>query len=1114
MNSILLITLGGHSIKFRGSKKAYVVTCLALLVFVAAFATMHSSDNSEGATTYVNDEIGLINAVSASSSGDTIVVTADITLHQMLYVSNKSITIAGQGTGITISRGAGFASSWDPARQSYNPAMLEVANSASLTLNNITLDDMNNPDHASQPLQEPVSGGSPVADWADRVYDGVISTYSSDATITLGEGAKIVNVGGASAIRVVGGTLNLEPGSYVEGSNSSYKYATDPAINRPNLYGAIWVQGNLAVLNFDTTIDGANIIAPYIYTDVYASIVNFNGKIINCTSSQPLVKTNANVGFTLNTAVGSEIYNNSFSNGANYIFIGYGSQNDIELHGKINNNKGGNCAVYIASEVGSSLAIYGEISNNTLPNQTICISGGQDNISTLEQSGKISNNSVNISAIYLNYATNIQFHIYGEISNNISNSNNGGAMYAIYNNPVVYVHPGAKITGNTAFSSGGGIYLNYTATLIMDGGTISGNIAQCRDNADAGLQGGGGVAVARNATFIMNGGTITDNTVGVAGFQGIGGGVFVSGKTTSVTVGGRFIMNGGTVAGNKLYSGSNGIDIAIGNSNTGIQSSPDNRQYVQIGENAVIGSGSIGVAKYDNPLNFTGPAAYILDRDYTVSLGTVTVSNQQTIANKTIALPGYSGYSLQPNFGVWYSITKTTGTSSLIITYPQGIDPNDSDWIFAIQNMGKDGSFIGDVQVVVPTRVADGFEVTVPLTSDATVGGYGLVLLSETKNADMTLDVISSGSGKFYINSMSGPEYQAVLSFGDTLNDFVISPSSGWKIKSVILTAGDGAVFDKTTDAVDGKLTVLYNELASGTNTIEAVFEKSDTTAYPITSTADGGSTIAPSGVVSVAHGNSVTFSFSANQGYSIANVYVDNIAISSSALASGRYTFSNVSANHTISVVSALSWEVITLTIDVDPQNGGYAEYSLNGGKTFIKYTSVVNVPGSSNVIVRADANSGYIFDRWDDGSTTYNTSEVSLGTLGSSVHMTLYLTENVSAGTTTGWAVLNLICAVLAIFTGLIAVASGKDRFRKDDVEKRSKTALTLRLLTLVIGIVSIIVFFLTEDLTVPIITDKWTLLMFVLLFAAIILTFVSFRFDGDSEDENAKEPKGNSD
>ena len=101
--------------------------------------------------------------------------------------------------------------------------------------------------------------------------------------------------------------------------------------------------------------------------------------------------------------------------------------------------------------------------------------------------------------------------------------------------------------------------------------------------------------------------------------------------------------------------------------------------------------------------------------------------------------------------------------------------------------------------------------------------------------------------------------------------------------------------------------------------------------------------------------------------------------------------------------------------------------------------------------------------------------------------------------------WAVLNLICAILAAFTGAIAVIARRDRFRRDDEEKRSRAALLIRFLALMIGIFSVVIFFLTEDWRLPATAmDEWTLLMFILFLATFILIAFSFRFDEDPEDE----------
>jgi hypothetical protein len=74
---------------------------------------------------------------------------------------------------------------------------------------------------------------------------------------------------------------------------------------------------------------------------------------------------------------------------------------------------------------------------------------------------------------------------------------------------------------------------------------------------------------------------------------------------------------------------------------------------------------------------------------------------------------------------------------------------------------------------------------------------------------------------------------------------------------------------------------------------------------YTITASAGVGGTISPSGSVSVAQGGGKAFIIAANTGYQISSVMVDGV--SQGAVSS--YTFSNVTANHTISA----SFNIIT---------------------------------------------------------------------------------------------------------------------------------------------------------------------------------------------------------
>ncbi|MDR3282590.1 MAG: leucine-rich repeat domain-containing protein [Candidatus Methanoplasma sp.] len=102
---------------------------------------------------------------------------------------------------------------------------------------------------------------------------------------------------------------------------------------------------------------------------------------------------------------------------------------------------------------------------------------------------------------------------------------------------------------------------------------------------------------------------------------------------------------------------------------------------------------------------------------------------------------------------------------------------------------------------------------------------------------------------------------------------------------------------------------------AAGTHTFEGVTGDGNTIAvettrlqFSVTASADSNSTITPAGSVGVSSGGGVTFAFSASAGYAISDVVVDGASVPS-AVAAGKYAFSLVASNHTISVKSAPSF-------------------------------------------------------------------------------------------------------------------------------------------------------------------------------------------------------------
>ena len=119
--------------------------------------------------------------------------------------------------------------------------------------------------------------------------------------------------------------------------------------------------------------------------------------------------------------------------------------------------------------------------------------------------------------------------------------------------------------------------------------------------------------------------------------------------------------------------------------------------------------------------------------------------------------------------------------------------------------------------------------------------------------------------------------------------------------------------------------------------------------------------------------------------------------------------------------------------------------------------------------------------------------------------------------AGLNGGWALVNLISTVVTVLFGLFLLISKKkkEEDKKDDEKQMNvnvdedeeeirKRGLFTRILSVVVAIASVIVFFLTEDLTLKMVmTDKWTLLMVVFALVQVVIFFVGRKW---------KAPKGN--
>ena len=124
--------------------------------------------------------------------------------------------------------------------------------------------------------------------------------------------------------------------------------------------------------------------------------------------------------------------------------------------------------------------------------------------------------------------------------------------------------------------------------------------------------------------------------------------------------------------------------------------------------------------------------------------------------------------------------------------------------------------------------------------------------------------------------------------------------------------------------------------------------------------------------------------------------------------------------------------------------------------------------------------------------------------------------------------WALINLICAILTVLFGLLLLISKRHKNEDDDEEddetkqqtnnddeekeQEKKRGLFTRVLAVLIAIVSVVFFLVTEDLSLPWTwTDQWTIWMVVIGLVQIVVFFVGRKWknvDNDDEDEEAQQ------
>ena len=193
---------------------------------------------------------------------------------------------------------------------------------------------------------------------------------------------------------------------------------------------------------------------------------------------------------------------------------------------------------------------------------------------------------------------------------------------------------------------------------------------------------------------------------------------------------------------------------------------------------------------------------------------------------------------------------------------------------------------------------------------------------------ELVVDSLTASAGSGGTISPSGTFFQ---SQGGS-QTFTITPSAGYTTANVLVDGTSvGAVSSYT----------LSNITAN--HTVSATFAATPTS-YSLTASAGANGSISPSGSVAVKSGANQTFSFTPATGYKVSSVLVDGTAVT----AASSYTFTNVTASHTISVSFAPATNTCTIT----------ASAGSNGS---ISPSGSVAVNSGGNQTFTVTANSGY---------------------------------------------------------------------------------------------------------------------------------------------------------
>ena len=315
--------------------------------------------------------------------------------------------------------------------------------------------------------------------------------------------------------------------------------------------------------------------------------------------------------------------------------------------------------------------------------------------------------------------------------------------------------------------------------------------------------------------------------------------------------------------------------------------------------------------------------------DFTINFNkVVTVTGTPQIALTIGADTVYAGY---------YAASSTS--TSLVFRYTVAADQADSDGI-TLGLLTLNGGTIRGTAGNDADLTLHGVDSTTGVLVDGIAPAVNAVGPSDV-NVPITTDRLSVT----FDEAMDTSAGTAALSSGADLSSLQWSNAN----RTVTYTLSGLAYGTSYTLTLTGFKDVAGNEMAVNTS---HGFNTAAAPAYTITASAGSGGGVSPDGAVSVTEGGSRTFSITPDANYSIASVFVDGV----NQGAISTYTFTNVTANHTIT--ANFTWtggDTVTYPLTITAGTGGSITSGPGGD---YKAGALINISASPA--------SGYLFDKW----------------------------------------------------------------------------------------------------------------------------------------------------